>query len=169
MIDVHPIFVHFPIALLTCYALFEIFLARKATWKHFIEPAKLTLLFLGTVSSWTAFTTGDIAREALGETRLVETHAFFAGATVWIFTVLSGAYLIRLLVPMLKTKLAQKSPLRVFLKLEILANVLLQTWIVILGSILGLITVTITGALGGAIVYGPEIDPIVSIIYHLFL
>jgi len=82
MINVHPIFVHFPIALLTCYALFEIVLARKASWKSFVEPSKLTLLFLGTLGSWGAFFTGDLIAEALAETPLVETHAFFASVTV---------------------------------------------------------------------------------------
>ena len=35
-------------------------------------------------------------------------------------------------------------------------------------ALVGIVVITITGALGGAIVYGPEVDPIVSVIYHLF-
>jgi hypothetical protein len=31
-----------------------------------------------------------------------------------------------------------------------------------------MILVTIVGALGGALVYGPEVDPVVSVVYHLF-
>jgi hypothetical protein len=36
-------------------------------------------------------------------------------------------------------------------------------------SILGLAAITVTGALGASIVYGPNIDPFVHYIYRLFV
>lgn len=35
-------------------------------------------------------------------------------------------------------------------------------------ALIGLIAITMTGALGGAIVYGPNVDPVVKFVYSLF-
>lgn len=37
-----------------------------------------------------------------------------------------------------------------------------------LTAFLGFVSLVVTGSLGAAIVHGPEIDPIVSFVYHLF-
>lgn len=168
MIDVHPILVHFPIALLTCYALAEIFLTHVERWQSFVTPSKISFLLLGTLASWGAFLSGDIVAEAIGETPLIETHAFFAGTTIWIFTILSATYTLRLAHPFLQKKATKTPLLRPLLKLDVLTHLILRPWFLTLFCLAGLIAITITGALGGAIVYGPEIDPIVSLIYHLF-
>lgn len=39
-------------------------------------------------------------------------------------------------------------------------------WLMFVAALIGLWMVSITGALGGAIAYGPNIDPFVSIVYH---
>ena len=99
---------------------------------------------------------------------LVRLHSAFAQASVWVYGLLTALYIIEWL---------RREKLLMFLP-----NGLQQLWnalctiertfflapILILGAIAGLSLITITGALGGAIVYGPDIDPIVSVIYHLF-
>ena len=47
-------------------------------------------------------------------------------------------------------------------------TLLFKPWLLFLLGLAVLIAITITGSLGGALVYGPEIDPVVSFIYHLF-
>ena len=46
-------------------------------------------------------------------------------------------------------------------------SLVLESFIVALAALAGLIAISITGALGGAIVYGPDVDPVVSLVYHL--
>ncbi len=41
--------------------------------------------------------------------------------------------------------------------------------LVIVLAIAGLVLMTVVGALGASLVYGPEIDPAVSFIYHLLI
>ena len=47
-------------------------------------------------------------------------------------------------------------------------NAVLQSPFLILMALAGLAAITITGALGGAVVYGPNIDPVVSAVYRFF-
>jgi len=49
-----------------------------------------------------------------------------------------------------------------------LKHFLIETPIVYVLAIAGIIAITFTGALGAAIVYGSDVDPIVKIIYGLF-
>jgi membrane-associated phospholipid phosphatase len=48
-------------------------------------------------------------------------------------------------------------------------KLLIETNLVIILSIAGLIAITIAGALGGSIIYGPNSDPVVQLIYKLMV
>ena len=165
---------HFPIALLTVYAVLECVWSVKFRTSESFFWSKFTLLTTGFLGACAALMTGDGAEQVVGHSALVETHSTFAGISTIIFAILLAMYLIRAYqkYPMARvTVLMEKHPFLMTIytwKIRI-ASYFLDTPIVYLLAILGLIAITITGSLGGAIVYGPDADPIVQFIYHLFL
>lgn len=76
--------------------------------------------------------------------------------------------IVRRIYPKTKTfgnKLIEK----VFGLLNSLSEIVLSNPLAIVLALLGLGALMITGALGGAITYGPDADPIVSIVYKIFV
>jgi uncharacterized membrane protein len=139
--NIHPLVVHFPIALLSTYAFLEII-----RFRHF--ETKAVLLLLGTVASYAAIGAGLMAKTFFHDEatlHLINTHELLGIITSTIFTIISIVYIRawhkQLAVPFRK----------------ILALV-----------ILGIMSVFITGALGGSIVYGQTNDPVTHFIYNLF-
>jgi hypothetical protein len=88
---------------------------------------------------------------------LVEIHSNWATASVWIFGVLSLVYLAAWLHREGVLKHAVGS----------WCERALSLWFTPVVALAGLAAITITGALGGAIVYGPDVDPAVKFIYSL--
>jgi uncharacterized membrane protein len=168
--NIHPLFVHFPIALLVFYAILEIVRIPLLTRQAWYFGTKAVLLIGGLVGGFAALQTGELAEEAYQGTAsmpLVELHSTFATAVMIVYGILAAIYLIQCGI---RTDTGNRIP--AFLRkawgiLEGVNQAIFKTPILILGSIAGLILITIVGALGGAIVYGPEVDPIVSFIYHL--
>jgi uncharacterized membrane protein len=157
--SLHPILVHFPIALLSIYAILECIRFKKFEIKAF-------LVILGSVASLAALASGPEGSAARAWTgfspsqafNLVETHSTCAGITTIVFAVLALSYIIMLL--------GKKYSVPAFI-LKI-GSFVQKTWVAVPLASIGLIAVLLTGGLGGAIVYGPDIDPFVSVIYHLF-
>lgn len=151
LLNVHPAVVHFPIALLTIYALFEILRLPVLTRQTWYVPVKAVLLFIGFLTTALAQQTGLIAEEAFAGTptaNLVDLHEQFAWYTIGVYGVLSLLYVLRFFGK------DHRIPFR--------------DAVLILGAIAGLVLLTITGALGGALVYGSEADPIVKLVIELF-
>jgi len=169
--DIHPIIVHFPIAMLVIYAIFEIFRIPVIVRQHWYVSVKTILLMIGVVFSFFALSSGETAEHLAGRSQLIETHSLYAGASTWIFAILLVSYLIHgLAVSLSITRIRTLIERLGFIWqiLILLARFILKPYIVVTLALVGLITITITGALGGAIVYGPDADPVVSFIYHLF-
>ncbi|RMD50473.1 MAG: DUF2231 domain-containing protein [Ignavibacteria bacterium] len=89
----HPQLVHFPIALLSTYILFE--LLSLITGKEYFSKAAHILLLLGIIGALAAVLTGNQAEEVLEEIgknvvphELIEEHEEFANITIWYFFVL---------------------------------------------------------------------------------
>lgn len=171
--NIHPIFVHFPIALLTIYSIMEILQFKRLRDSQVWNIIKSTLVILGTISSFIALQTGEMAEEIAGNSSLVETHSTLATITVWFFVVIAIIHLAHLL----NTEFAEtKNWLWNTRYIRNVWNILSrisdfifkQWWILVLIGIIGLVLITIVGGLGGAIVYGPTVDPVVSFVYHLF-
>ena len=174
--NIHPFFVHFPIALLAVYSLLELgsyFFSsvRRQVW---VFPVKAFLLFAGVLAALVALATGGIAEDLIEGTArsyILEVHSPFAGATTLLYVILAASYTVRIfqmkgwgnqlfgsnrfLAPILRLK-------------ERLAHIILDTALLWILALLALIGMMVTGALGAAIVYGPDIDPAVSFVYHLF-
>ncbi|MCL1630367.1 hypothetical protein M3N64_00150 [Sporolactobacillus sp. CPB3-1] len=101
-IPLHPLIVHFPIALLLLGSILQIL----SLWKRdFFDKTALLLLSLGLLSGIAAFLTGDgaerFAREHWGNAyrSLVETHQFYAAATLLLFSIAIVLRLLYFIVP----------------------------------------------------------------------
>lgn len=141
--NIHPAFVHFPIALLCLYAVIEIL--PLARWMPSIAWASIRgfLLYVGTGAAIVTVITGSIAADIVGETPKVEMHETAAFITLGIF-LLSCA---------LSYFWRNERPFR--------------TWTMKLLALAGLVMLFVVGALGANIVYGPGVDPIVGFIVKL--
>lgn len=175
MINIHPAFVHFPIALLLVYAFFELLSATRAkNWPH-IQSTKHICLLFGTLGAFASLQTGEIAEEAFSGSdatlhQLIETHSLWANISTIVFTAI---LLARLIVWLAKQPALDRPNVSIFKRvlfvLVPLAKRIEQVPVVQLLAAFGLIAITITGALGAAIVYGPEVDPLVQVIYSLLI
>jgi hypothetical protein len=168
----HPIFVHFPIALLTVYALIELapigkFFADKPAWFYI----KTAMLIIGEFSIFFAFQTGDalehMFRSDAIKNNIVQIHAFLAGATVWWFGMISILYAAAWAERegiMLRVKLPSRIK-KVLDFLIIFQNAILTGWWIKIAAFIGLIGLILTGASGGLLVHGPDADPLAGLIY----
>lgn len=164
--NVHPLVVHFPIALLTLYSLLEIAsLFWRARTKK-LEQTKIFLLLVGTVGTFFALQSGEMTVERLGlkESATIDTHEDFAERTYTTYMILSIYYL---LVWARSRDLLTKLPLKAEYFLITLLDRPYLRYFIILWAALWLAFLTITGALGAAYTHGPDIDPVVQFIYDL--
>ena len=170
--NIHPILVHFPIALLTIYAIMECLRFKKLNETSYFFNIKAAFVIIGSLTALITFSSGDAAEHAVrtaSNRALIEMHSNFAGISTAIFAVIAIVYLIEWLK---ETKWKDKVTHSLFKKVwnaadTYAAQILSNPWLPVV-AFLGLVAITITGALGGAITYGPSIDPIVSFVYHLF-
>ncbi len=148
MADFHPIAVHFPVAFLTVYALAQLATlhprVQKIAWW---PPLVKFLLVVGTLGTVGAFVTGKLIELRMGGDagRLMETHGAFGFYTL----VGSLAVTAATFHPRLRTRVPE--------------------WLMHAFAAVLLTLVTITGALGGALAYGTEADPIVSVVYRFLI
>jgi uncharacterized membrane protein len=169
--DIHPIVVHFPIALLTIYSGMEVFMISSLRKKLWWVPLKRFLLIAGTLGGCAAIFTGDIAADAYEQTNtmaLVQMHERFAQLSIGLYALL----MMREIFLLALEEGWIHEPLRLCgcpsQKFETILHRFFPSLLTPLFSTVAFIALSITGALGGAIVYGPNVDPIVSFFYHLF-
>lgn len=157
----HIIFVHFPIAILTVYGLLELVRVKKILLRPYWFHLKAFLVVIGSGSAVLAYATGSLIEDEF-RGRLVETHSFFGGLTIAYFGAIALLYFCAWL------GREQFLPADKFGKsLARIERFLAGAWMPLF-ALIGLTIVTITGALGGAIAYGPDIDPVSKFVYALF-
>ena len=164
--NIHPLFVHFPIALLFIYSIIKIIpfhiVLPNVSWKH-IERV---LLLAGVLGAFVSSSTGEIAEHLVESNRqIIEMHKLFAAASTWFYGLLLLGEALYLLNPIISLKL-QIPPLNNFLNFiqKILTNRILS----IILTLLGLVAISITGLLGGVLVYGVSADPVAPVVLRLF-
>lgn len=156
--NIHPLIVHFPIALLTVYTLAEVarfgFVRRHPAW----FTVKAVLLIVGSLGSFAAMGSGLIAAQIFGNEDVVFVHKSLAVSTASVYFLLALSYLIQWL----------DRNGRMWPGLARFERAVFRAPVTIILALIGMVLLTMTGAMGGALVYGPEMDPIVSFVYHLF-
>ena len=163
--NLHPIFVHFPIALLTIYSIIKILpfdrWFPKVSWRH-IER---TLLVVGVGGAFLALGTGENAEHlAQPNHQLVEMHSFFADLATWLY----GALLLGEVLFVLNSFLLPKISIRFISKTwEVLERILCKKTFSKIIAFVALVAISITGLLGGVMVYGTTADPFAQIILNI--
>lgn len=166
--NLHPIFVHFPIAFLTLYAAMELFRFNKFTRQPWWFYTKAVLLVAGSVSSLAARQSGELAAKIFSNGAplpILEKHELFANLTVAIFAALA---LVHILVWIKKSREFTNPLFSQTGFLRAAENFLNSpfSWLL---ALIGLAAVTITGGLGGMLVYGGSADPAFAWFYQKFL
>lgn len=164
--DLHPIIVHFPIALLTLYSLLEVASLRTYFRSASRTHTKIFLLFTWTLWSLAALSSGERAAELFGDmTLLLYLHEQAAETTMLIYKGISVFYLIKLTLahssfvqivnaPGVLTFFAKTITRIQRLRLPALAAVVWFIWL------------NVTWGFGGMLVYWPNSDPITKILYQ---
>lgn len=151
--DLHPIIVHFPVALLVLYGVFELFSVRKLARMPYWFYVKAIFVIFGALGALAAFLTGKSASYYAKGVALVDMHARFATATVILSVIIALAYL---LVWFGKEKVQEYA-------WKFLSN----RGAMIPLALAIIILIIITGALGGAIIYGTQFDPLMAPVFKL--
>lgn len=176
--NLHPIFVHFPIALLTVYALLEFIRFKKILAQQYWFYIKAILAILGAGAAWVALITGDAAKSAIlhgiinpavtNVRRVINIHENFAHLSTAIFSIIALIYLLAWLQ---RFEFGQyiKNPAAAKiweLAVRVAPTVLDNGWIILL-AVIGLACISITGALGGSMIYGTASDPFIKAVYNI--
>ena len=143
--NIHPLIVHFPIALLFLYSVVKIIpfqnFFKGVSWKH-IERFLLIFGFLGALA---ALYTGDIAEHIIKlDRQLVQMHSNFAMVSVFIY----GALLFMELIAIFTPRYGKAS------------DGLFSKFL----ALIGLISISVTGLLGGVMMYGVSADPLAPMV-----
>jgi len=146
-VPLHPLLVHFPIAILILGAVIEI--VNVFTKKESLNKFGTSLIVIGVLSGFVALATGDGAEHfayqnwGQGLHDQIELHSLFADISMIIFGALA---IIKILFrhSIIKWSVLQNKALRGGL----------ATVLIVLLSIAGTASLAITGHLGGKIVYG---------------
>ena len=164
--NIHPLFVHFRIALLMLYSILELVKNKKIEEKFNLFYTKVILLITGMVGGFVALQTGDMASELLPRSErssILHFHEMFAQMSIFLYGIMLFGYILKIAEPHLATKNFKYNWLVTDLRIIILSPI-----VSISLSILGLIALTITGGFGGILVYGPNADFATSILYNIF-
>jgi len=158
--NIHPLIVHFPIALLVMYALFELLpLERwypRAAW----ADIKAILVCFGGVGLLAALLTGQVAESLpLGRSAasILHLHKFFAESSTAIFGIIALGYLMRWAAS--KHGFTFGTSFSKFMQ---------RRWVAVLFAFVGLIVLSLTGTFGAMIVYGPDGDFVTQIVAIIF-
>jgi uncharacterized membrane protein len=163
--NMHPLFVHFPVALLSLFAVLVVLPLEK--WFATVSwlDIKRIVLFCGVIGAFLALQTGEIAEHLVKPNRdLVELHSTFATVTTWIFAVIALYEVLSLV----EIRFGERVPrlIRVFYSY---AYIVFSKKIIYVSLVwIGLITLVITGLLGGTLVYGTSADPLSPYVLRLF-
>lgn len=162
--NLHPIFVHFPIALLFLYSIIKILPLKKwfpnVNWLH-IERV---LLSVGVLGAFAALTTGETAERLVRPNRqLVEAHSTFAATATWLYGFLLAGELAMIFNTVKFSFIKMGKWMWLSLVLGFVERVFCNPVFSKIVALLALVTISLTGLLGGVIAYGVTADPFAGI------
>ncbi len=166
--NLHPIFVHFPIAFFLLYSLLRLLPWPKKLPTVDWHLPRIIILIVGLLGAWLANVTGEIASDLVRpDHALVEMHESFAGASVNLYVVLLILELIIFIPPQWINSKAGRSFQSFFYYKEFnllpkLQKLLSYPWLFRLLALVGAVLIAITGLLGGVMVYGVSADPLAA-------
>lgn len=166
MYNLHPIFVHFPIALLFVYSVIKLLPLKKWFPNVAWRDIERLLLLVGLGGAYLALSTGEQAADLSRPSEsLVESHEFFANFTTRMYLLV--------LIGEIASFLNNKS-YNFISKINFLPKVLIwiekiltnQNLVKVL-VFLGFVSLFLTGVLGGVMVYGTTADPLAPFILKI--
>lgn len=163
--NLHPIFVHFPIAFLLLYSLLVILPLHRwfprVSWK----VLRTILLAAGLLGMIAANMTGETA-EHLVEVRhdIVEMHALFAAVAGWVYGIAFASELITYVRHRFANILRRVHMNEFILFIE---HVITHRVVVVTLALIGVLAMAVTGLLGGVLVYGITADPLAPLVLRL--
>ena len=161
--NIHPIIVHFPIALLFIYSLIIIFPIERWFKNTSFTVTRRVLIILGFLGILASMSSGEAAQDFTSGSRdVIHAHEAFASASSWLYGLLLAGELLPFVIKWLPTWLVWLSPI-----LNFCSKVLRNTTIVWLLALGGLLVLTITGMLGGILVHGTSADPLAPMLLNI--
>ncbi len=163
--NIHPLFVHFPIAFLFIYSLIKIVPVKKLFSNVFWKDTERILLVVGVLGAFAALSTGEVAESLVrSNPQLVEMHAAFATAATWAYGLLLAGEILLLLIPWIS---ANFQAVKIVKALTIVKDILTHRVFSIGITILGLLALSLAGLLGGVITYGVTADPVAPFVLRI--
>ncbi len=164
--NLHPLFVHFPIALLVVYSFIKILPLAKYFPQVAWRQIERLLLVVGLAGASVALITGETAEHLVQPSRqLVEMHSTFADISVALYCILLAGELLAFIISKYPSIQSAAQSATAFSKtLSKLSNLLNNKIFGATIAFLALGAITVTGILGGVMVYGTSADPFAATI-----
>lgn len=163
--NIHPIFVHFPIALLCIYSLIKLIPLYKWVPKVAWKDIERVLLVLGVLGALVSSATGETAEHLVKVNRqILNMHSLFAGISISTYAALLAGEVLVFLTPFLARYTYLNSIRNTLTSIQ---KLLTSRFISSTLSIIGLVAISLTGLLGGILVYGTTADPFAKVILQL--
>lgn len=159
--DLHPIIVHLPVTSLALYTLIEIASIFSPWAREKFLNTKYFLLFAGVIWTYLALMSGENAEHLMeGHSNLVEVHSTFANLTHFSYMIIAIITAVRLIIENNIWAKYWISRTKDYLpQVTTFVQHIYTQYLIIILSILWFFFLSITGALGGAIVHGTTDDP----------
>lgn len=159
--NLHPIIVHFPIALLTVYAGLELLKSSFIEKLEYLFYIKGFMVIIGAIGSTFAIASGLYTYGGLPNDPISIAHSWWAYTTAFLFGTLAFVYAVEWYYRERKNKNMNG----VF---KTVHKFLYRPDVLFMMALAGIISVTVTGALGGLMVHGPENDPMTKLLFEVF-
>ncbi len=163
--NIHPIIVHFPIALLVLYSCIKLLPLQRLFPNFGWKSVEQVLLVVGLIGSFAAMASGDVAENLVRPPYdLVEAHEHFASFSILMY----GLLLAGEISFVINRKFSYiKSFSLVTIIFRLAEKILTHPALVFLLALAGLVGMFMTGLLGGVLVHGMTADPLAPILLPL--
>jgi hypothetical protein len=132
---------------------------------------KATLSIVGLVTATLASQFGESAESLHGlrGNKLVELHSNFADLSTVIFGFIAFAYIVAWIEKTgFISRFQEKFIITIWTLFKRISNFILNPQISVILALLGLVAISITGGLGGVIVFGRDFDPLMNPVLNFF-